>query len=337
MRRKIGVRIRLKSIPLGHLYCCIYMLSALVTTDAPSILPQCQADSADSLALVLFCSWTGGYPKPTLYWRDDETDSEILQSFIDANKTDDVFEVTVNATQLPIGKKFKCVGAHPASRQKMEQSCVVSLSAPLPTTTPIVTCFLNSNITLTCKETSAYPNSRISWLKSKNETVITPSSKYIISQTRGESNLTITNCSQETDADIYFCKSANIVGFKEAELLLYVTSSRNIAVLAGAIVVLMLLGALAVIGIILYYNRHTFFKGNTLGNQANQDVLNLVDSDWEDEEATVSSMAEITSAVNGHAAPLRSSPLPQNGCAEMSIPNASEMPKEDSSYYGNSH
>ena len=86
------------------------------------------------------------------------------------------------------------------------------------------TCFVGSNVTLTCHVSGAYPSAKILWLRNltQPEVVIQPNSHYRITQNGPSSTLTIQNCSQDRDEGYYVCRAENPVGVREVDIWLSV-------------------------------------------------------------------------------------------------------------------
>ncbi|XP_030439287.1 V-set and immunoglobulin domain-containing protein 10 [Gopherus evgoodei] len=277
----------------------------------PPSVPRCWAQTAQvGLMLQLFCNWPGGYPHPVLRWTEEERDLENSSWVVNATGTGDTHVETLSSSRLLHGKEFKCVGIHILKQGKAEPTCTVQIKAPLLATEPLKTCFVGGTVSLTCQVMESNPPARISWLRnvSQPEVEIQPGGRYLVTQEGSISNLTIQNCSQNTDEGYYVCKAENPAGLKEAYVSLTVKKPVNIVGVVGAVVVLLLLGVLVISGIILYYNPLLCLKGNILRNQDSNDVVMLVDSDGEgeeereEEEATGNSnVHRVTALVNGNS------------------------------------
>lgn len=86
------------------------------------------------------------------------------------------------------------------------------------------TCFVGSNVTLTCQVSGASPPAQILWLRNLTQpkTVIQPSSHYLITRSGQSSTLTIRNCSQDLDEGYYVCRAENPIGVREVDIWLSV-------------------------------------------------------------------------------------------------------------------
>ncbi|NXR12355.1 VSI10 protein, partial [Semnornis frantzii] len=263
---------------------CNHVLFLL--TDPPESGPKCWAETASSgLMLQLFCSWPGGYPHPTLHWREEGHDLENSSWVISSSSSSDTHVETLNSSHLSHRKVFKCVGSHVVRQE--EPSCTVEIKVPSLESEPPKTCFVGDNVTLTCRVTESTPAARLSWLRSiaQPEVEIQAGGRYLISQEGNVSHLTIQNCSQGTDAGCYVCKAQNPVGLRELFICLTVKQPVNIVGVVSAVVVLSLLVILTVTGLVLYYNPLMFLTACSARdrNQGLDDVLVLVDSEDDDE------------------------------------------------------
>uniref|UniRef100_A0A8C0I8N1 Ig-like domain-containing protein n=1 Tax=Bubo bubo TaxID=30461 RepID=A0A8C0I8N1_BUBBB len=256
--------------------------------------------------LQLFCSWPGGYPHPTLHWREEGHNLENSSWVISSVSSSDTHVETLNSSHLSHRKVFKCVGSHVVKQE--EPACTVEIKIPSLESEPPKTCFVGDNVTLTCRVTESTPAARLTWLRgiTQPEVEIQPGGRYLIAQEGNVSQLTIRNCSQGTDGGCYVCKAQNPVGLRELFVCLTVKEPVNIVGVVGAVVVLSLLAVLTITGIILYYNPLLCLRGAAFRNQDSGDVLVLVDSDDDDEgkgeEESMSSSTkhEAMALVNGH-------------------------------------
>ncbi|NWY99012.1 VSI10 protein, partial [Loxia curvirostra] len=258
-----------------------HVLSLL--TDPPQAAPKCWAESSSSgLMLQLFCSWPGGYPHPTLHWREEGQDLENSSWVISSTSSSDTHVETLNSSHLSHRKVFKCVGSHVVKQE--QPACTVEIKLPSLESEPPQTCFVGDNVTLTCRVTEGTPAARLSWLRdiSQPEEEIQPGGRFLIAQEGNVSRLTIQNCSQGTDGGCYVCKAQNPVGLRELFVCLTVKQPVNIVGVVGAVVVLSLLTVLTVTGVVLYYNPLLCLRGRGW-NADSGDVLVLVDSE-DDEE-----------------------------------------------------
>ncbi|NXQ18940.1 VSI10 protein, partial [Peucedramus taeniatus] len=261
-----------------------HVLSLLI--DPPQATPKCWAESSSSgLMLQLFCSWPGGYPHPTLHWREEGQDLENSSWVISSTSSSDTHVETLNSSHLSHRKVFKCVGSHVVKQE--QPACTVEIKLPSLESEPPQTCFVGDNVTLTCRVTESTPAARLSWLRdiSQPEEEIQPGGRFLIAQEGNVSRLTIQNCSQGTDGGCYVCKAQNPVGLRELFVCLTVKHPVNIVGVVGAVVVLSLLTVLTVTGVVLYYNPLLCLRACSAvpRNADSGDVLVLVDSD-DDEE-----------------------------------------------------
>ncbi|NXM03682.1 VSI10 protein, partial [Tyrannus savana] len=252
-------------------------------TDPPQSTPKCWAETSSSgLMLQLFCSWPGGYPHPTLHWREEGHDLENSSWVISSTSSSDTHVETLNSSHLSHRKVFTCVGSHVVKQE--QPSCTVEIKIPSLESEPPKTCFVGDNVTLTCRVTESTPAARISWLRdiTQPEVEIQPGGRFLITQEGSVSRLTIQNCSQGTDGGCYVCKAQNPVGLRELFVCLTVKEPVNIVGIVGAVVVLSLLVILTVTGVVLYYNPLLCLRGRDWHADSG-DVLVLVDSE-DDEE-----------------------------------------------------
>ncbi|NWX34792.1 VSI10 protein, partial [Notiomystis cincta] len=252
----------------------------------PQATPKCWAETSSSgLMLQLFCSWPGGYPHPTLHWREEGQDLENSSWVISSTSSSDTHVETLNSSHLSHRKVFKCVGSHVVKQE--QPACTVELKLPSLESEPPQTCFVGDNVTLTCRVTESTPAARLSWLRdiTQPEAEIQPGGRFLITHEGNVSRLTIRNCSQGTDGGCYVCKAQNPVGLRELLVCLTVKQPVNIVGAVGAVVVLSLLAVLTVTGLVLYYNPLLCLRACSAvpRNADSGDVLVLVDSE-DDEE-----------------------------------------------------
>ncbi|KAI1232973.1 hypothetical protein IHE44_0006161, partial [Lamprotornis superbus] len=248
--------------------------SQVMTQCSSLATPKCWAETSSSgQMLQLFCSWPGGYPHPTLHWREEGQDLENSSWVISSTSSSDTHVETLNSSHLSHRKVFKCVGSHVVKQE--QPACTVEIKLPSLESDPPQTCFVGDNVTLTCRVTESMPAARLSWLRdiTQPEVEIQPGGRFLISQEGNVSRLTIQNCSQGTDGGCYVCKAQNPVGLRE--LFVCLTPVNAVGVV-GAVVVLSLLTVLTVTGVVLYYNPLLCLRDSG-------DVLVLVDSE-DDEE-----------------------------------------------------
>ncbi|NXT01886.1 VSI10 protein, partial [Jacana jacana] len=252
--------------------------------DPPHSTPKCWAETSSSgLMLQLFCSWPGGYPHPTLHWREEGHDLENSSWVINSTSSSDTHVEMLNSSHLSHRKVFKCVGSHVVKQE--EPACTVEIKIPSLESEPPKTCFVGDNVTLTCRVTESTPAARVTWLRDNTQTEveIQAGGRYLIAQEGDVSHLTIQNCSQDTDGGCYVCKAQNPVGLRELFVCLTVKQPVNITGVVVAVVVLSLLAVLTVTVIVLYNNPLLCQGGAAFRNQDLGDVLVLVDSEEEDE------------------------------------------------------
>ncbi|NWQ61415.1 VSI10 protein, partial [Neopipo cinnamomea] len=275
--------------PLGLVSDCVLFL----LTDPPQSTPKCWAETSSSgLMLQLFCSWPGGYPHPTLHWREEGHDLENSSWVISSTSSSDTHVETLNSSHLSHHKVFTCVGSHVVKQE--QPSCTVEIKIPSLESEPPKTCFVGDNVTLTCRVTESTPAARISWLRdiTQPEVEIQPGGRFLITQEGNVSRLTIQNCSQGTDGGCYVCKAQNPVGLRELFICLTVKEPVNIVGIVGAVVVLSLLVILTVTGVVLYYNPLLCLRASQPTSTCSAvprhpdsgDVLVLVDSEDDEEE-----------------------------------------------------
>uniref|UniRef100_A0A8C5JEP9 V-set and immunoglobulin domain containing 10 n=1 Tax=Junco hyemalis TaxID=40217 RepID=A0A8C5JEP9_JUNHY len=238
-----------------------HVLSLLI--DPPQAAPKCWAESSSSgQMLQLFCSWPGGYPHPTLHWREEGQDLENSSWVISSTSSSDTHVETLNSSHLAHRKVFTCVGSHVVKQE--QPVCTVEIKLPSLESEPPQTCFVGDNVTLTCRVTESTPAARLSWLRdiSQPQQEIQPGGRFLIAQEGNVSRLTIQNCSQATDGGCYVCKAQNPVGLRELFVCLTVKQPVNIVGVVGAVVVLSLLTVLTVTGVVLYYNPLLCLRGS---------------------------------------------------------------------------
>ncbi|KAM6403770.1 V-set and immunoglobulin domain-containing protein 10 [Rhynochetos jubatus] len=291
----------------------------LLVANPPQSPPKCWAETSSSgLMLQLFCSWPGGYPHPTLHWREEGHDVENSSWLLSSTSSSDTHVETLNISRLSHRKVFKCVGSHVIEQE--EPVCSVEIKVPSLESEPPKTCLVGDNVTLTCRVTESTPAARLTWLRgiAQPEAEIQPGGRYLIVQEGNVSRLTIRNCSQGTDGGCYVCKAQNPVGLRELFVCLTVKQPVNVVGVVGAVVVLSLLAVLTITGVVLYYSPLLCLRGQASStshpisacsalprNPDSGDVLVLVDSEDDDEgkgeEETLSSSATPEAPVNGNS------------------------------------
>ncbi|XP_037012074.2 V-set and immunoglobulin domain-containing protein 10 [Artibeus jamaicensis] len=251
----------------------------LLVYSPPSSDLECWAETSPGLSMLqLTCRWDGGYPDPHFLWTEEPGGVVVGTSQLGVEM--------LNRSQLSDGKKFKCVGSHIVGPEA-GASCVIQIRSPSLLSEPMRTCFVGSNVTLTCHVSGAYPSAKILWLRNltQPEVVIQPNSHYLITQNGPSSTLTIQNCSQGLDEGYYVCRAENPVGVREVDIWLSVKEPLNIVGIVGTIVSLLLLGVAIISGLMLYYSPVFCWKlGNTIRGQDMADVMVLVDEEEEEVE-----------------------------------------------------
>lgn len=101
-----------------------HVLSLLI--DPPQATPKCWAETSSGQMLQLFCSWPGGYPHPTLHWREEGQDLENSSWVISSTSSSDTHVETLNSSHLSHRKVFKCVGSHVVKQE--QPACTVEIS-----------------------------------------------------------------------------------------------------------------------------------------------------------------------------------------------------------------
>ncbi|KAJ7309636.1 hypothetical protein JRQ81_007691 [Phrynocephalus forsythii] len=260
----------------------------LLIYDPPPLSPRCWAQiSTEDFGLVqMFCTWSGGYPHPTLWW----TNRENMTLAVDATNRTDTIVATLNSSHLDYGKEFVCHGHH-ITHQEESQACSIQLEGPLVMSDPIRTCFAGRAAIMTCQVTAGNPPAKITWLRNITQpgAEIQSGGRFLISQKGSISTLVIQNCSRGTDEGYYLCIAENPLGLKEVYVHLRVTEPVNIGGIVGATVVLLLLGVLILFGVLLYIGSRIWPKGNILRNRDESSILVLMDSE---EEGQLTEMAE---------------------------------------------
>ncbi|XP_061866228.1 V-set and immunoglobulin domain-containing protein 10 [Colius striatus] len=275
----------------------------LLVANPPQSTPKCWADTSSSgLLLQLFCRWPGGYPHPTLHWREEGHNLENSSWVISSTSSSDTHVETLNSSRLSHGQVFTCVGSH-VGRQE-EPTCSVEIKIPSLESEPPRTCVEGETVTLSCRVRESSPAARLSWLRAGAE--LRAGGRHRVAQEPGGSRLTIRNCSRRSDGGCYVCKAQNPVGLRELSVCLTVQQPVNIAGVVGALVTLSLLAVLTLTGLLLYYNPLPCPRGAAFRNQDLGDVLVLVDSEdegkGEEEAMSSSSTREEMVLVHGHSA-----------------------------------
>ncbi|KAM9178861.1 V-set and immunoglobulin domain-containing protein 10 [Mergus octosetaceus] len=286
----------------------------LLVANPPQSTLKCWAETSSSgLMLQLFCSWPGGYPHPTLHWREEGHDLENSSWVISSTRSSDTHVETLNSSHLAHRKVFKCVGSHVVEQE--EPACSVEIKLPSLESDPPQTCFVGDNVTLTCRLTEGVPAARLSWLRGITQPEIQPGGRFLIAQEGNVSRLTIQNCSQGTDGGCYVCKAQNPVGLREMFVCLTVKQPTNIVGVVGAVATLSLMAVLTISGLILYYNPFLCLRASqptsacsaARRSRDSGDVLVLVDSEDDDDEEEKGEEDAVSGSkyelVNGSSAP----------------------------------
>ncbi|XP_033924205.1 V-set and immunoglobulin domain-containing protein 10 isoform X2 [Melopsittacus undulatus] len=136
----------------------------LLVANPPQSTPKCWAETSSSgLMLQLVCSWPGGYPHPTLHWREEGQDLENSSWVLSSMTSSDIHVETLNSSHLSHRKVFKCVGSHVVRQE--EPTCTVEIKIPSLESDPPKTCFVGDSVTLTCRVTESTPSARLTWLR----------------------------------------------------------------------------------------------------------------------------------------------------------------------------
>ncbi|XP_072352840.1 V-set and immunoglobulin domain-containing protein 10 [Scyliorhinus torazame] len=259
--------------------------------------PVCHAEFLND-NVQLFCSWTRGYPYPMFIWSSENQELGPIDHPDGQPGSNDTNVLQVKGSAVHDGQMVKCVGHHIAYEQRMEQSCTLTLKAPLPESQPLVTGYVGKNTTLTCHSKEGNPPPKLTWWRI-NGTEILSNVRYVISQEGVVSSLTILMSSKEKDEGGYICKSENPLGVKEVEIWVSF-NTKIISGLVGGIAVFLLLSAAVILGVILHRHwdklitrRHFWQTGST--------VFTLVESDEENDFVDEGSSG-ITSVVNHQSA-----------------------------------
>ncbi|XP_051751533.1 V-set and immunoglobulin domain-containing protein 10 [Ctenopharyngodon idella] len=269
---------------------------------APERHPECSWEvTKEPSDVLLICTWTEGYPAPTLSWHEVLEESVIAKgpTINFTSQGTERLEIHVNRFTLHEKEEVKCTGHHVTG---VEKSCSINLKMPYPTGDPLVTALDGSNITLSCIETSSLPPANTVW-KKKDE-VINNTSKYNVSKNGPTYKLTIINVTKD-DEGVYYCYSENPLGARELEVVLTVkTSASNGGAIVGIFVSILVMMIGISVGVTVYSKRDRICIGLGFGHLDDDrgDVLSLVDSD--DEEIFHDSVPQLPPLTNGHATTL---------------------------------
>ncbi|XP_053329340.1 V-set and immunoglobulin domain-containing protein 10 [Spea bombifrons] len=264
----------------------------LLVYHPPAYPMACYANNSDDLSqLLLHCYWPGGYPFPSLQWKQDD---EALSNLTSASNDSDSLVISLNSSQLVVGQKFQCYGRHLI---KEERICHVKIDLPDLKSQPIRTCLVGANVTLSCTVSGANPSAAITWLRnlSNPEVEIQPGKKYSIYQSGLTSYLTINNCTDDDDG-YYVCKAANVLGIKEINIWLTVSKPHNIVGLMATVLILFLLAVAIITGTIFYCDPQVYLKAHFLRSRGTE-VMVLVDEEEEEEMEEVIQSTESTSPI----------------------------------------
>ncbi|XP_078083123.1 V-set and immunoglobulin domain-containing protein 10 [Mustelus asterias] len=259
----------------------------------PKGSPMCHAEFLND-NVQLFCSWTEGYPYPAFAWSSENQEMGPNDHPDGLPGSNDTNVLQVKGSTVHDGQMFKCVGHHIAYEQRMEQSCSLTLKAPLPESQPLVTGYIGKNTTLTCHSKEGNPPPKLTWWRN-NDTEIFSNAKYVISQEGVVSSLTILMASKDQDEGRYICKSENPLGIKEVEIWVSF-NTKIISGLVGGITVFLLLSAAAILGLILHRNWDKFITRRHFW-QTGSTVFTLVDSE-EENDFVDEGPSGVTSVVN---------------------------------------
>ncbi|KAG8456176.1 hypothetical protein GDO86_002101 [Hymenochirus boettgeri] len=258
----------------------------------PSSPITCQVNnSMDFSELLLSCSWSGGYPNPSLQWKQN---GKLISNNSSERNSMDTLVVSVNRTQLSAKQIFQCSGNHLISEDKGLKTCHLQIDFPLLETQPMRTCFSGENVTLSCSVSGANPPAIVTWLHnlSNPNYIILPGKKYHISQNGFISYLTILNCTHEEDEGYYMCKAENVLGIREINIWLTVNKPHNILGMVTVLVILFLLVVAIITATVLYCDPQVYLKANPFRSKAT-DVLVLVESEEEENDEMFDSVERI--------------------------------------------
>ncbi|XP_060763415.1 V-set and immunoglobulin domain-containing protein 10 [Neoarius graeffei] len=253
---------------------------------APKYHPDCIWHHGSELNQVFFnCSWYGAYPTPMLtVLLDSKAGGKPL---LNVSQERENFEVTLNRNMLYEGQKITCVGKHVTQKPGNKTFCTFTLAAPHPLAQLLVAALEGTNVTLTCSESQSLPPAKTIWLRGgRTQEPIVPSSKYIVAEQGPILSLTILSATKD-DQGVYSCRSENAVAVAELEVILSIRSSADKSgAIVGVFISILILAAGAMVGYVLYTQRHKICLGFQSGygrtNNNNMDVMNLIESDDDD-------------------------------------------------------
>ncbi|KAM6965389.1 V-set and immunoglobulin domain-containing protein 10 [Aplochiton taeniatus] len=237
----------------------------LLVYHAPERHPECLWKIEDPSHVQFNCSWSGGYPSPSLHWGENHhgPGNEVDGSLLVAGEADSVV-VSLNRSLRLDGLTLKCQGHHPALSPEKERSCSLSLKSPNPEVKPFVTVLEGSNVTLTCTEANSLPPASTTWRRTNNDAVVS-GSRFILSQEGPNYQLTIVNVTKE-DEGFYLCHSENLlmVQAQEVHLTVKLASSAYTGAIIGIFLAVMIVGTGIVTAKLMYASRDRICLGKIL-------------------------------------------------------------------------
>ncbi|CAN9512956.1 unnamed protein product [Ophioblennius macclurei] len=290
----------------------------------PDRHPECTWTLAPDPSRVQFiCTWLGAYPLPELSWGEEE------EGF-DFQATDSLMVIR-NRSALFEEQTVKCTARHRLLGPGAEKSCEFTLKTPYPDGEPMVAALENTNVTLTCSETTSLPPANTTWKKGLLQDDITSGTKYVLSESGPEFRLTIVNVSRD-DEGYYFCRSESPLAVRELEVYLTVrkASSAYTGAIIGVFIAAIIVGSTIVIAKILYGNRHRICLGGGFGRVEDDggDVLSLVESD--DEQIFQDTVPQLPPLTNGNQTTLvQIHRIPSSDQEDVEMTDTSQQQQED--------
>ncbi|XP_075695358.1 V-set and immunoglobulin domain-containing protein 10-like 2 isoform X2 [Rhinoderma darwinii] len=164
--------------------------------------PNCSAVATKmNEFIMLTCEWTGGLPRVTLQWNNNQIGDLKESSNIYVFKPDRTYN----------GRSFTCAALHPMMAVPAE--CLIRLKAPVLDSPNLDTTILEGhNAQLFCNLMLATPSSEITWYDNSNKEIITDSQKYGVYKENGLSVLTVRETGWDVDSGLYQCLASNAVG-----------------------------------------------------------------------------------------------------------------------------